>query len=73
MSTTESKVVNLSKKQARKQSPADKLLKFKRGLDELAPLVSDRPDLSRDVMTLRDRVLDEYIALERKFSSLKGA
>lgn len=72
MTATESKVVNLSKKQTRKQSPADRLLKFKRGLDALAPLVSDRPDLSRDVVTLRDKALDEYIVLERKFSSMKG-
>ena len=57
------------KKRTRSQSPADRLLKLKRGLDELAPLVSNDPKtaaLAAKLGALRDETFDMYIDLERK-------
>lgn len=66
--TSDGRGVDSSRRNKRQRalSLGDRILKFKRGLDELTPLVADESDLSQEIGRLRDRCLDRYVEIERR-------
>jgi hypothetical protein len=67
--TTDPKVVNL-KKQARKQSPADRPLKLKRGIDALLPLATPYKDIEELLLKARELAFEKHTKAEMKLPEL---